>query len=528
MTAVVEALGTRRMPSALNYSPADVGMVVERERVFITPTGASEFMLDGTQTKFVQFDLPRDGYLDSNTFTMEFDLTVANLPGFGAGGGYPRVVGPIAAEQAAIDLPAVRLFSSAYDVINRFRLLQGSTELMDMENYNMWKALEYLWMVPESYQREVGYANEGVAPMSYALGLAQTENSSIFMTPAAAGTVTKRFQLNISDGIFGTYHFLPMGRQQQWQIKANIESKFRALLFSSSLTANQIAAITASISNVRLYFDRVTLPDEIDAGVVAAINDSALKLHFSAIRSQTQIMTGQNATVKFTERVTSLKSVFIVANDNANQQDPYDVQIGKYNGMDWYAHQFRINGIQYPPYKVENKVEAYHWATRACGFFRVPWVPGKPLTSLTTDINGMNESLIHSSLDTESLLHEPYRSVFSTEQYTAAAGTYPFTLYATVFGWPATLDVAGNVATSRWTFPRPTIALSKRNKFMIAYDFDREEDPHAITGLNTANKQADIEVQIERLAQADQLLTGFVMFDATLIIAPMGRASVAR
>jgi len=493
---VPEAVGTRRLPTALNFSPADVATVQVRERTYITPTGGNEFTIGvntAAASTFLQLDLPRDCYMDSNTVALSFDLEVGGFTAFDPA--------------APTTTTCCRFQHAATDIFSRLRLLQGSEELMDLENYNVWKALEAQWVVPITQQKISGAVCEGNAPISWAASVTTDPNlpsRPLAVGGAMTGTTNffpfpgekKEFNVLFTEGLFSVYRFLPLKRMQQLSIKINFESLARAFVWNKAFGGTEYY----KISNVRLWFDKVILPDEVDQAVSEAILQSAISIHHPSWRSQTQAISNQNESPKFTERVASLKSIFIVGVQTSQLNDPVKWKFGNFSGMDWVDHQFRIDGVQYPPNKIQQISQVHRWAERAFGIYHVPWQPGKPVLAPVTSANfiSMDNHLRYQE--------EPYLSSFTNN---AAINTY----------------TALTNPENTYTFYHSNMA---RNKWVLAYDFDLEDDPHAICGLNTANRQADIELVLSRSSSTPHQLYGFILHDVTLLIAPQGKAAIAR
>lgn len=535
MTSVVEATQTRRLPSAINYAPTDLGTVTRRERQYITPTGQGSFQMNANSSSgstSIQFDLPKTGYIDSQTITLSFDATVMGMAS-------PAPITGTETTTASI----ARLFGSAYNFFTRFRLLQGSEELMDIEHYNVYKnVLDYLWSVPLSQQKDIGHQMEGIAGPGCIENttlneiLASTNPNDPSRAPNTlynestrsdvyVNREVKHYSLTLNEGIFSTYTFIPTSRLQQLTLKFFLEAFVRAFCTNGPLAGTEYY----QIDNIKLYFDYINLPDDVDAAVIEAINMSAIKLHYIGVRSQSQSMTMLEETVKFTERVTSLKAVHIVAQPQSYISNPTLDTLNGTTGFGWLSHQFRILGEQYPPSRVDQLTDAFLWAIRACGFYHVPWTPGKPS-------NGFNARGSSQTIGTYLPAHAVNAMYNNAGTVEDLGGELPMHDYT----WESVFD---NYLTTN--HKKPAIRTQQggenyllfsrndqqQNKFMMSYDFDREEDPYAITGLNTANKQAEIECNIIRSDSSSEgalTLFGFVVFDAIMLIAPMGKAAIAK
>lgn len=475
MAFVHEQSGLRKMADQLNFTTLPGGTVTKRERSFVNPEGLGTW----TQTanagagSVIRFLLKKEEYLDTASATMAFDVLMQLQTG-----GTP--------------VQSACFYSSAHDWITRQQLQQGSEDIYDVQWFNHWKAYQYLHMVPIDYQKSVGMTMEGTSPIS---GYANVTGSGIgtFIDYQRIFTngITRHYEITLTEGIWSADYYLPMKYINQLTLA------FYLAPFSECVTTNYApnAADFYQISNVFLWYDRIEIPTEIDARIFSVINASSVQMHYTTVRGQLQNITAINATVTVSERVASLKTIYMQCRTSGVETNPQMAKIGNYSGMALSYLQYKVNSTNFPPNPLTRDTQFLYQNFMGAGVWRYPHTPGKYY----------NRVPINTALPGG----------------TAGADMEIFT---------KTFNLADFANTAVATMA-PNSSTMGRNGVALTFDFDLQSSTEVISGLNTSAGNADVDITIQRNASQSPLPSDFivhVLFDVTLIIAPGGRITCPR
>jgi hypothetical protein len=444
------------------YKRLEQSAVQERSKIFLEPeSGQGPY----TQNQKIIFKFPSTNFLDPTTLHLEMgiSMTAAVNPSFTDYG----------------------FMNGCWDVIRRVRVLAGSTEIIDLDYYNTWVNFNYRTNVNWYTANTQGQLLEGFNPFPYTVANALSPSTTL---PTSVG-VRKRegtFTHQLHVGVFQVLQYIPLSLINDLTIELYLETNANALF-----TAGTATGLTYSLTNCRLYYDRVGfVPKFADAIVSTLSSGTNLFIPFYQVRCHEKSMAGNvdQFTFQIQEKVSSLNQVFVIPimqiarnNENWNSTGMFSP------GTIWRSHQFRLNQTYFPTYVIETTGQ---W-----------WMNNFIATNQYGDPN--SAGFINSAI----------------------AGPFMGQIHAANIG-------AGNNV-------RNLLASYPVTSEFYAYDFEREKCPDLTSGYNTNSGSTELEFIIKyninnplavniTSAGGARLMLFFTLFDAVLSISGNGITSVFR
>jgi hypothetical protein len=439
------------------YKKLEQSAVTKREKIFLDPdSGQGPY----TQNQKVVFKFPSTNFLDPTTLHLEFAINFA-----------------AATNNIQTDFG---LANSCADIIRRVRVIAGSTELIDLDRYNVWCNFNYKtihnWMnsVTQADSLE-GFNIAGYSDTCQFGGTVRTAPAKYISKPVGG---TNIYSHQLQCGIFQILQYIPLSLVNDLQLEIYLETNGQALMKDPTSTA---AGLSYTVTNLRLYYDQVTFTPEFAASLLKDIEKKgALNIPFYQIRTHERTLAGglDNFTFQINEKVTSLNQVFVIPLLQTMQNNEIYNSVGCFApGSRWVSHQFRLNQTYFPPYVIDTMAEWMVNNLIACNQYN------------DTDSGGVVNRLNASQ-----------RSAYVAGNNSAT----PF-------------------ANSNWMCE------------YYGFDFEREKCPDLTSGFDTTSGTSDLEFIIRYdnsnygfAVTGNKLMIFFCLFDAVLSITPNGITTVSR
>lgn len=307
------------------YKKLENSAVTERKQTYITPdTGDGPYL----QNSKIIFKFPTTNFFDPTTLRMEFNVTTTATTNAGNGNyGWANGV---------------------WDLIKRVIVKSGSTEIVDINNYNVWVNLNYKKIIPWANSVTQGVLLEGFNVNGY------TDTCLYGGTPRATPTVNvPRQQGNFSHqfmcGIFQILQYFPTGLLNDLQLEIYLDTNANALMNS---TGGSATGLSYSITQPRLYYDSVTFTEAFGQNLKNVMEASGtLSIPFYQVRNHEKAMSAGslNNTFQINERVSSLNQLFCIPISQSRQNNENANSVGAFNPQnDWVQHRWRLNQTYFP------------------------------------------------------------------------------------------------------------------------------------------------------------------------------------
>jgi hypothetical protein len=476
-----------------NYIQLQQTSVTKRKTDFIIPINGEGPYTPGQK---ISFQIQPTGFVDWNSLRFEFLYnTVQNLSNPTTG--------------------AHRRFATCSgSLIRKITVKIGSVTILDTDDYNILLA----FFNKRSWNFVGAFSNlqqlEAYQPIFVQCNVMNgvpingTIANTYLMFNTVLGYSPQPFSHRFALGFFAVLQYFPAHLVQQFVIEINLDPDISRPFFvamPAGAPGNSFGAPPATgpyetwtINFCKLYYDTV----DMDPGFMESIRVKAAanELYIPFLEMRRHLFTIPPAQSGYTGRISdklgSLRSVIFIPmyiNDYAPANAPptYTVQSIERHGFgnagdigtatsDGYIiptfFQMKIGGIYYPSYPMTTPVEMYQQVEMATGNYRLHKAGG--VTNLY--FYGFEAG----ELNTE--LVDPRSTSFYGDNY-------------------------------YWS-----VALG--------YDFDRENCPDMITGVNTIMNQTDIEftMNFSNVIANQTTLMAFTLFDSTLRIFGSGQVQVLR
>jgi len=320
------------LSSKATYTKLGNSVVTSRNRVYITPQNSEGPFTAGQK---IVFQWPSNSFMDPQTIRFEFQPNFTWL-GSGTGLGFAN---------------------TCVDWIRRITLKSGSTEIIDIDNYNAWVAFQYKTVVPWTYSCTSGSILDQFQTQPYAQS---TSFGGFPMSGATPQTVQNNSLQYAShtfmNGIFQVLQYLPLSLINNLQLEIYLDTVNNALMRTGSSSAE-----TYTISNLRIYYDQINFAPEFAQSITDEVkSQKSLYIPFYQIRchEKTMPLNTSNVTFQIAERVQSLNQIFCIPTPAAATGDITQNTIGMFNPkFTWVQHQFRLNSIYFPTYPITSLTE---------------------------------------------------------------------------------------------------------------------------------------------------------------------------
>jgi len=489
-----------------SYAKLEESMILNVEEEYYQPiTGEGPY---GNGSR-VTFKFQPKGFVDWSTLRFEAALTITRNTA--------NVTGDI--------MPYwVKTATGGIDqCIKRIVIRIGSTVVVDLDNYNSWTAWLQLNNVPIecgqsqqwSLENQIYTQNSitqfyGIPDQSYNVANTQATISPAQLAGAGGSgsnaldpawnvpRLNRTMEHRFGIGFLNVQKYFPAHLVGNFQMDLYLDNDYRYLqLFTTNFGAACTIGASASLSKCRIYYSTITALPAFEEGIRKAVETDSLYIPFLQLRNHVYAIppSTQNFYFKITEKVASLKSIFILPQmpDDYNVTSPPSgvLTVGE-NSL----QRFTFGDSQISPFTIQPI------------FFQL-------------QING--------------LFHPTYPITTRTEfivQRMIAAGTY----YTRKPGGQDNQKICGFMSSFA-TYFGTTVAFIQRfwpeeqvlNQW-IGYDLDRENCPELLTGYNSILTQSDIGTQINfnSTKAAGTVLNVFTLFNSTLRILNNGSIDVAR
>ena len=273
------------------------------------------------------FIIPSDGFLDPQTVTLTFSLTVT----------------PDSATDARGNPTTAYTFTNygVGDLINRIRLyVNGGTELENIEYYNRTLAIFRQHYNTAQWLGTTGAILEGWGHVG---------NDWWTRAPGSNGAADKVFHHAPMLGTLVVENYLPLAIIPQLQIDIWWE------LFSAAFTSVAPTGVTINfntgtyaISNLKLKYDIVYFKPDAQAMILAELQrDEGWNMHIQSFNNYSSVgLSGQNFDINFPVRVGSVKSVYLLGSPIAWNSTQYDSLVSNWTGLT--SFQIKVNQTLYP------------------------------------------------------------------------------------------------------------------------------------------------------------------------------------
>ena len=321
------------------YKKLEQSAVTTRNKTYITPQNGEG---PWVQNQKIVFQFPSNSFMDPQTLRFEF------LPAFTGGSGSGTAYG---------------FANTSVDWIRRLVVKSGSTEIVDIDNYNVWCAFQYKTVIPWTYSVTSGVTLDMFNLTPYArtteFGGASYYNISASSPTVYVNNIAGLYASHtIMNGLFQVLQYIPLSLINNLQIEIYTDLNINAIMVDGSQTITNNEAY--SISNCRLYYDQITFdPAFADAIANTIKTDGELFIPFYQIRNheKTLPLGVSNVTFQISERVSSLNQIYVIPIPAMNSSLAYNT-IGCFNPQAfWIEHQFRLNSIYFPTYPINTYTE---------------------------------------------------------------------------------------------------------------------------------------------------------------------------
>lgn len=301
------------------------------------------------------FQLPRDGFLDPQTVSIEFQLNVK--PDTGSGGSVNTW-----------------LQYGVSDIINRMQLnFMGGSDVENIESYNKIKAFLLQHNNTAQWWQTSGCILEGMLAVGDSFWVAQTPVAN-----GGTGVLTQEtWNHTPMLGVLFSDAYLPLMALPTMQIIIYWEN-FAPAFISTAAGGVTITYNTGtySVSNLRLRYDVVYLKPEAQAAVLAQMaSEGGWKMHYQTWLStySTGIST-QNFNAQFSIRAGSIKSAFFLAAPTTWNSTQYDYLKSTIYLLT--SAQFKVNNTLYPLEAMTSDQELYREFCKALGVYNTMYRGG--------------------------------------------------------------------------------------------------------------------------------------------------------
>jgi hypothetical protein len=444
------------------YKRLEQSAVQERQKIFLEPeSGQGPY----TQNQKIIFKFPSTNFLDPTTLHLEMGISLAATT-----------------NNANTDFG---FYNGCWDVIRRVRILAGSTEIIDLDYYNTWVNFNYRTSVNWYSANTQGQILEGFNTLPFVLANALSPTNGTVITTVGCTKRQGTYTHQLHVGVFQVLQYIPLSLINDLTIEIYLETNANALF-----TTTTAAGLSYSLTNCRLYYDRVGfVPKFADAIVSTLSSGTNLFIPFYQVRCHEKSMPAnvEQFTFQIQEKVSSLNQVFVIPLLQTMRNNELFNSTGMFTpGTIWRSHQFRLNQTYFPTYVIETTGQ---W-----------WMNNFIATNQYGDPN--SAGFINSAI----------------------AGPLMASTYA------AQINGAVNTRTLFANYPVSTE--------FYAYDFEREKCPDLTSGYNTNSGATELEFIIKYdslnplnaniTTTGSRLMLFFTLFDAVLSISGNGITSVYR
>jgi hypothetical protein len=468
--------------------------VTSRQSIYIQAQNIQTIDSRNGSGQKTTFEIPRSRYLDLQTLAIQGNVRIvsdqANLASSGG----------------ANSVQFTTLQYGFSDLVNRMVLyIQGTTPIEDVRYYNRIRANMMIHNNTAQWFHTSGGMFELWGRYSY-----DNFNPSAQSDVAPNGPI---FYHTPMFGFLAIQDFYPAFLAGNLQIDIYWEDAAAALVTSVNsnwdgvtLTGNANFPLFNTayyiVSNLRLYYDVVSVQQSVSDGVMArAASDTGMQFHYNSfeVYENGGISTG-SFDVQFPVRLGSIKSVFLLTAPYAFRSTRFDYLMSQLPG--WQQAQFRVNNDNYPQDPMTDEETAYRHFCKALGNYNTMYrggiVRSKWLGTGTTGYNVNYDGVATFGNGHFIVLTMPYGTQQSTSGY--PAGLLPYNLW-------------------EWGVRDRTGAIFTGLNFVLAYEWDLDNDPMHIAGLNTAQSSSDITVSVQRdLSSAGATLQGLLTPIVTYLV----------
>lgn len=430
----------------------------------------------GGQNQRTTFQLPRSGYIDMQTLAIYGTLNIT----------------------ADTNATYTTVQYGVSDLIDRMRLyIQGNTEIEDVRFYNHVRANTII------HNNTVQWFETSASVLEL-WGLYTSDNFSVGVSPSGVP-----FYHSPMLGFLGSKNFFPAFVVGPLQLDIYWAAVPDALISVQSAgfvpnTANYL------IQNLRLYYDVCTLKAGLNDRVVEQVKSPlGWQVHYNSFETYDAPGLGQGSALfeqAFSVRLGSIKSVFAMFSPSGARSTGYDYLMSQLPGHT--QSQWRVNNVNFPEDPMTDDATVYREFCKAIGVLNTLYRGGvvrniRHIQQMLTAVAG------GSTLATGTGHHN--MAVFNNG---IAAG-------------------AGIVDVNNWTWSSIAggisgVGTTGRN-FIIAYEFEVENDDEKISGLTTSSSSADILIRVVRTGVTTGMDTFLaVLCDKIFTIQGAGDGAVTR